>query len=344
MSPSPLSSFYARVLEARVRRKQPGRRLAQPVISIGNITMGGTGKTPFAAFLAAHFRSQGMRPAILSRGYGRSSRGTILVSTGEGPLVGPDEGGDEPVELSLRLPGVIVAVARNRADAAAEAVRHGANLFLLDDGFQHVDLARDVDLVLLDSRDPFGGKRFPPRGRLREPLSALRRADAFVFTHAEPGLPRAADLDSLTRENARAPVFRARFIAESLVDENGVSFDMRRIAREPMLAVCGIAAPVSFRQSLSELGLDPSDTLVFRDHQRYRDRHLEAIRRAARRASASRVITTEKDAVKLRGRLQPLTVLAVRRRVEVVEPGFFSFLDSRPAIAAASPTASPAAR
>src|SRR5262249_37889338 len=151
---SPLSSLYARILEARVRRKRPGLRLPQPVISVGNITMGGTGKTPFVAALAAQFRSQGMRPAVLSRGHRRSSRGTVLVSRGEGPLVGPDEGGDEPVELSRRLPGVIVAVARDRADAAAEALRHGANLFLLDDGFQHVSLARDIDLVLLDSRDP----------------------------------------------------------------------------------------------------------------------------------------------------------------------------------------------
>src|SRR5262249_60979703 len=116
---------------------------------------------------------------------------------------------------------------RDRADAAEEALRHGANLFLLDDGFQHVSLARDIDLVLLDSRDPFGGTRFPPRGKLREPLSALGRADAFVFTHAEPGLPRAADLAALARANPRAPVFRARFTAESLVDENAVSFDAR---------------------------------------------------------------------------------------------------------------------
>ncbi|HEY6929496.1 MAG TPA: tetraacyldisaccharide 4'-kinase [Thermoanaerobaculia bacterium] len=344
MSLSPLSSLYARILEARVRRKGPGCRLAHPVISVGNITMGGTGKTPFVAFLAAHFHSRGLRPAILSRGYGRSSRGTVLVSTGDGALVGADEGGDEPVELSRRLPGVVVAVARNRVDAAAEAVRQGANLFLLDDGFQHVAVARDVDLVLLDSGDPFGGRRFPPRGRLREPLSALRRADAFVFTHAEPGFPRASDLDTLARENARAPVFHARFNSESLVDENGAPLDARRIAREPFLAVCGIAAPASFRRSLAELGLDSSKILSFRDHQRYRDRHLEAIRRAARRVGASRVITTEKDAAKLRGRLQPLALSAVRRRVDVLEPGFFSFLESRLAIAGASPAASPAAR
>jgi tetraacyldisaccharide 4'-kinase len=284
-----------------------------------------------------------MRPAILSRGYGRKSRGTVVVSRGQGPLVGPDDGGDEPVALSHLLPGVIVAVARIREDAAAEAARLGADLFLLDDGFQHLDLARDADLVLLDARDPFGGEKFPPSGRLREPLSALARADAFIFTHAEAGGPDAADLATLARWNPQAPVFHARLPAQGLCDQGGSLLDLRQILREPAIAVCGIAAPASFLDSLAELGLSPRETLVFRDHQRYGNRQLDAIQRTANRAGASWVITTDKDAVKLEGRLT-LPLARVRRRVEIAEAGFFPYLDSRLAPHGGSPVARPAAR
>jgi tetraacyldisaccharide 4'-kinase len=328
---SPLSSAYAWILETRARRHGAPHRLAQPVISVGNVTVGGTGKTPLVECLARHYRSQGMRPAILSRGYGRSSLGPVLVSAGQGPLVGPGEGGDEPVELARRLPGVIVAVSRNRVDAAREAARLGADLFLLDDGFQHLRLARDIDLVLVDARDPFGGETFPPRGRLREPLSALARADAFVFTHVAEKPPSPA-LATLARINPAAPVFCARFPALGIWDENGSRLDLERVARQPFIAVCGVAAPATFSASLAELGLSAQETLVFRDHQRYRKRHLVSIRGAVVRTAACRVITTEKDAVKLAGRL-PLPLATLRRRVEIADPGFLEMLDSRLSLA-----------
>lgn len=341
MTFSPLSSLYSRILEARARRSAPGLRLAQPVVSVGNVTTGGTGKTPVVEFLAARLRSQGWRPAILSRGYGRASRLPVLVSSGDGPLVGPEEGGDEPVELARRLRGTIVAVASRRRDAAELAVRCGADLFLLDDGFQHLALERDLDLVLLDARDPFGGERFPPRGRLREPLSSLARADAFLWTYVGPDCPNPRHRQELLRRNPQAPVFHARLPPAGLFDDQGSPVDAERVERERSIAVSGVASPASFAASLNELGLSPRETLVFRDHQRYADRHLAAIRRAAGRARACWVVTTEKDAVKLAGRVG-LPLVCLRRRVEILEPEFFSFLESRLARACAATSARPA--
>jgi tetraacyldisaccharide 4'-kinase len=332
---APFSSIYGWILESRVRRRRPAERIPQPVISVGNLTMGGTGKTPMAEALARHFQSIGKRPAILSRGYGRSSTTPVVVSAGEGPLVGPEEGGDEPVELASRLPGVIVAVARRRVEAARAAASLGADLFILDDGYQHLDLARDVNLLLLNAGDPFGNEMVPPHGRLREPLSALSRADAFVLTRTGPGSgesPRLLEL--LPRWNPRSPVFHARLPAAGLWDERGRPMDIARVSSGRAIAVCGVAEPRNFLATVSELGLSPLETLVFRDHQRYRDRQLARIRHAAERTHASWIITSEKDAVKLRGRA-PGALACVRRRVELEEPGFFTFLESR--VAASTP-------
>ncbi len=332
MSLDPVGFLYGRLLELRARGYASGRlashRLARPVVSVGNLTMGGTGKTPFIEFLAKRFRFEGRRPAILSRGYGRRSREVLVVSTGEGPRVSPDRGGDEPVELARRLPGVIVVVAVRRVDAARAAEELGADIFLLDDGYQHLALQRDVNLLLLDAGDPFGGGRFPPAGRLREPLSALARADAFVFTRAERSVASPAALRTLSRWNPKAPIFHARIRPIGLWNENGSPMPASDLTSRPFVAVCGIARPESFVAALSELGLSPEETICFGDHHRYRERDLARIRRAAAASGSVTVVTTEKDAVKLWGRLPP-PVAAVRLGVELIETGFFSFLAPR---------------
>ena len=331
MSFDPLSRLYGSALEARARLYARGRirsrRLDHPTISVGNITFGGTGKTPLVEWLARRFRFEGRRPAILSRGYGRRSRGVVVVSEGDGPRVDAERGGDEPVELARRLPGVIIVVARRRAEAADAAGRLGANLFLLDDGYQHLAVRRDVNLLLLDARDPFGAGRLPPRGRLREPLSALARADAFVFTRVDRTEPPAAALQTLQTMRPEAPVFTARIRAAGVRDENGSPVPASALASRRILGVCGIANPAGFASSLAELDLAPEETLAFRDHQRYDDRALSRIARAAEASGCSWVVTTEKDAVKLWGRLA-LPVVAVRLAVEIIEPGFFPFLAS----------------
>lgn len=340
-----ISRLYAKLLEARARRyasgRTPSHRLDQPVISVGNITMGGTGKTPFVAHLARRLRFEGKRPAILSRGYGRTSRGVILVSEGHGPLVKPDVGGDEPVALAMRLPGVIVAVGEKRIEAARAAVAAGADVLILDDGYQHLSLERDANLLLLDAKDPFGGGRFPPRGRLREPLSALARADAFVFTRAESDTPSAEALATVRKWNPSAPVFTARFKPAGLYDDSGAPVEGSVLEERRCLAVCGIAQPEGFAATLLELNISAEQILAFRDHQRYKARDLARIERAARATGASWIVTTEKDAVKLGGSLS-LPTVTVRLSGEVGEPGFFPFLASR--ISSPSRTAARAGR
>jgi tetraacyldisaccharide 4'-kinase len=330
-----ISRLYAGLLEARARRYASGRavshRLHYPVISVGNLTMGGTGKTPFAAHLARRLRFEGKRPAILTRGYGRKSRGLVVVSEGNGPLVPPEVGGDEPVALALRLPGVVIVAASRRIEAARAAEKLGADLFILDDGYQHLAIERDANLLLLDSRDPFGGG-LPPRGWLREPLSALARADAFIFTRVERGEPTAEALATLKRWNPSAPVFTARFRAVGLQDEKGALLEGPALSDRRLVAVCGIAQPATFAATIASVGLRAEDTLVFHDHHRYTARDIARIHRITDETGASWILTTEKDAVKLTGRLS-LPLVTVRLSVEIVEPGFFPFLAS--AIAAA---------
>jgi tetraacyldisaccharide 4'-kinase len=325
-----LERFWDRVLEARARRYASGRttseRLDRPVVSVGNLTVGGTGKTPMVERLARWFLAEGKRPAILSRGYGRASRDVVVVSSGAGPLVGSDRGGDEPVELSRALPGAIVAVAPRRADAGRAVASLDPDVFILDDGYQHLALERDLDLLLFDAADPFGGLHYPPLGRLREPLSAIARADAIVFTRPQPGAPGSAALDAIARENPSAPRFTARIRAARLSDERGTAAP--RPSR-PFVGVCGIARPESFRMALAELDLAPAELLAFPDHRRYRAADMAKIASAVRRAGDDVVIvTTEKDAVKLSGRL-PQPLLTVRLEVEIDEPDFFPFIRRR---------------
>jgi tetraacyldisaccharide 4'-kinase len=230
--------------------------------------------------------------------------------------------------MARRLPAVPVVVAERRVDAARTAISLGADLLLLDDGYQHLALARDVDLLLLDSTDPFGGGRLPPAGTLREPLSALARADAFVFTRVDRGAPSPAAREELRRWNPDAPIFTARVRAAGLTDESGSPVTSSALTGRRFVAVCGIAHPDTFVGSLTELDLAPDEVLAFPDHHRYGRRDLERIRRTADRTGSAWIATTEKDAVKLEGRTS-LPVVIVKLEVEVREAGFFPFLLSR---------------
>jgi tetraacyldisaccharide 4'-kinase len=329
---NPLSLVYASAVRARAALYASGRlssrRLPAPVISVGNLTFGGTGKTPLVEFLARRLKFEGFRPAILSRGYGRRSRVPVLVSRGEGPLCAPEEGGDEPVAIARRLRGVAVAVAARREQAARLIADLSCDVFLMDDGFQHLSVKRDANLLLLDASDPFGGGALPPAGRLREPLDAIRRADAIVFTRVERGAPSAEAERTVALLCPGMPVYHAAIRPDGLRDEAGSPIETGEVARRRCVAACGVARPSSFQAALSRLELAPEETFVFADHHRYSDRNLKRIRRAADRTGASFLVTTEKDAVKIAGRVS-LPVVTVRLEVEVAEPGFFAWLLSR---------------
>ncbi|MGH9382375.1 MAG: tetraacyldisaccharide 4'-kinase, partial [Thermoanaerobaculia bacterium] len=185
---APWQRLYAAAHRLR-RRWYSSRaaRLPRPVISVGNLHWGGTGKTPMVEALARRMRDRGLKVAILSRGYRSRGSGVRLVSDGGGPLLGPLVAGDEPVLLAGDLPGVAVVVGRDRFHAGLQALERivpPPEVFLLDDGFSHLMLARDLDLLLFPEGDPFGGGRLPPSGRLREPLAASARADAVVLSGA----------------------------------------------------------------------------------------------------------------------------------------------------------------
>lgn len=320
---SPWQLLYAAALAVR-RRRAAARadRLPRPVVSVGNLHWGGGGKTPFTVALAAGLTARGLHVAILSRGYRRASRGPLLVSRGGGPLVPWRQAGDEPFLMARALPGVAVLVGESRASAGRLALRDldpSPDLFLLDDGFSHVALARDLDLLLFPAADPFGGGRLAPGGRLREPLAAARDAAALILTAApaeETGSGEALAL-ALAPHGYRGPGFAS---ATAVVPPP-------LPAGERVIAVAGIARPEPFFTSLAAFDLEVAARLPFPDHHAYPDESIAKIEGAAKRHRASAVVATAKDAVKLEGRLRlPLVALGIEARPEAE---FWRWLDQR---------------
>jgi tetraacyldisaccharide 4'-kinase len=293
-------------------------RAPVPAISIGNLTWGGTGKTPLTLWLAQQFGESGRRVGIVSRGYGRRSRGLRVVSDGVALRLGVEEAGDEPTLLARRLPNAIVVVSERRVEGAREAAALGADLLLLDDSFQHLAIRRDLDIVLLDRADPLGGG-LPPFGRSREPASALSRADLFVLTGGEP--PEGAGAEALLdRVNPRAPIFHSRARFSGWFDEEGEPVAAQDVVATRSVAVASIASPGRFLRTIRDAGADPAAFLGFRDHHFYSRSDLRRIERAARSAAAPLLLTTEKDLVKLAGRSR-LRAVAARVEPEFREPG-----------------------
>lgn len=286
-----------------------------PVISVGNMTWGGAGKTPLVEWMALHFLSRGEKAAVVSRGYRRRSRGVQVVSDGEKILLDVAASGDEPMVLARHLAGVIVIVSESRIEGAHRAAAMGARIVLLDDGFQHLRLRRNLDIVLLDAGDPFGGG-LPPFGRAREPGSALSRADIVVLTgdgHAD---------EKIRRWNRSAPVFHCTFPFDGFRDVAGAAVEASSVARQISIAVCGVGNPDGFGRTLAEAGVAPAARLTFRDHCNYGASDLTRIEAAARAADANLILTTEKDLVKLAGRLS-VPPLAAHRQVRMREADFF---------------------
>ncbi len=300
------------------------RVLPVPVLSVGNVHWGGTGKTPLVAALAERLRDRGLRLAILSRGYRRRDARVRVVSDGSGPLLGPLLAGDEPVLLAGMLPGVAVVVGSDRFDAGSQALERlqpPPELFLLDDGFSHLRLARQLDLVALPADDPFGGGRLPPSGRLREPLAALARADAVILTGADGGADGLAEALRPMGFSGRAFASRTRSLPARLHSGEPLPADAR------VVAVAAIARPQRFFAAAAGQGIEPVATLKLPDHHPYPDKTLARIAALAREHGADGVLTTAKDAVKLHGRLDlPLAELPIRAEPE---RAFWAWLDGR---------------
>ncbi len=311
----------------RQRKKARAVKLPLPVVSVGGLTLGGAGKTPLTAALAERLSSHGYRVGILSRGYRRRSRGPLLVSTGSGPLQTVRAAGDEPFLLASALPGVAVAVARQRQEAGELLLKAVPNLdlFLLDDGFSHRQLFRNLELVVLSREDPFGDWNFPPFGRLRVAPSALQEAHAAIWIESLQGPPvDPADLRAtLAAVGFAGPIFRAmrQWDPPYLVD----SRDQTLIPGTRIVAVSGIARPEGFREALRLTGLLVQHHLVFPDHHSYPSRSLNKIRQACERTAVPLVVTTLKDLPKLEGGLAGLQLAVLPYRVEP-EPGLFDWV------------------
>jgi tetraacyldisaccharide 4'-kinase len=298
-----LSGVYGRVAQARrawyAGRPDRRRRLHHPVISVGNLVSGGSGKTPVVAAIARMLRERGERPAILTRGYGRRDQveGVVVVSDGRRVLEPVTRSGDEPQLLARTLSGVPVLVSPDRYLAGSLAERQfGATVSLLDDGFQHLQLERDVDLLVVSPADLL--ERVLPSGRLREPLDAARFADALLVAAADDEVPEVAR--ALGHESAFRVAPRYGSLSSAEEGAGRVLLEPRRA-----LAVAGIARPGRFFAALRSLGWDVARELTFRDHHWFTAQDLETIQRAARESGASVIITTEKDAVRMTARDDP---------------------------------------
>lgn len=305
----PASAVYGAVVAARNVAYDRGwlraTRVPAHVVSVGNLTVGGTGKTPVALWIAEQLRARGHRVAIVARGYRKRRPGVVVVSTGGGPLVAPEDGGDEAVMLAHRFAGPVVTAERRAEGAAHACTVLGCDTIVLDDGFQHRALARDVDVVVL-SDDP-AAARLLPAGSRREPWAALRRAQLAltVGTTAAPA--------------AGPPAVRIDVEPLALVtvrDGAWATSPLGALAGADVVAVAGVAGPGRFVATLAALGARVVRTLAFPDHHAYGPEDLATLAAAA---AEGRLVTTEKDLVKLAGAGLP-GLSALRIGIAVADP------------------------
>jgi tetraacyldisaccharide 4'-kinase len=319
-----LSALYGAAVSLRTVLYQrgilKGHTLPCPVISIGNVTLGGTGKTPMVLAVAGFFAKKGRHPAVVSRGYGRNNESeTLVVSDGVTVFTNSRQGGDEPVLMGSKLAGVPVIVGAGRYEAALFALeRFKSDLVILDDGFQHLKLRRDRDIVLVDAGDPFGNEKLFPAGILRERVASLKRAQAVVITRADT----AREIETLKgriRSITRAQVFTSVQRPVDLVDCRAGSPKPLSVLRgATVLVFSGIARPATFLAMVGSLGASIGEACAYPDHYEYRKSDLAEVYKKAADHRASMIVTTEKDAVRLR-ELKPDGIWALRIELVVAE-------------------------
>lgn len=297
---APFSFAYSLVQRLRAALYQTGilrsGRLPRPVISVGNITVGGTGKTPVTAHIARILMDQGYRVAVLSRGYGGSLEGhAVVVSDGATVMLSPKECGDEPFLLASTIPGLMVVIGTDRYAAGVLAMQQfQPDLFLLDDGFQHLQLQRDLNILLLDCSRPFGNGWGLPAGLLREPVSAVQRADLVIHTRCPEGSVSASTVKGIPNCSAH------HRITDLVPLTGGIPVTASLLYEKKLLAFAGIAEPVQFFDALRALGLNLVHTIRFPDHTPYAETDVSLIMDALLRYGAEFAITTQKDGVKLK--------------------------------------------
>ncbi|CAN5222045.1 tetraacyldisaccharide 4'-kinase [soil metagenome] len=312
-----ISRLYGTIVETRNSLYEKGvfksYSLGVPVVSIGNITVGGTGKTPLVAFAAEVLAENGEKVCVISRGYGRENpKSRVLVSDGEKILADAKKSGDEPFELAQKLSGKAIIIAdANRVSAGNWArEKFGITAFVLDDAFQHRKVKRDLDIVIIDATNPFGNEKMLPSGILREPLKNLKRADAIVITRANLS----EDIPNLKlkikKYNSVCPIFIAENKISGLISlENfpakAQSFEEKQRTKDKEQrtkpsAFCALGNPNNFFEQLRQENFNLIETTTFSDHHFYTQNDVNKIEKNARESGAEILLTTAKDAVKLK--------------------------------------------
>lgn len=275
------------------------KTLPCPVVSVGNLTVGGTGKTPLVMMLARGLMDRGISVAILSRGYKGTKTSEPVVSDGKSIFLSPEESGDEPFLMAQVCKGVPVLIGKDRfANGRVALQRFGIKGLLLDDGYQHLPLHRDLDILLIDSHIGFGDHHLLPRGILREPLSRLRRAHLFLLTKVDD-LEASRPLEKKIHEiHPGAQVFHSHYQPMSLVDPKGEQEELYALKGKKILALSGIANPNDFSSLLRKCEMEIVSEAIFPDHHFYMSKDLSSIKEKSK--GVDWIVTTEKDMLKLR--------------------------------------------
>ncbi len=316
---APLGVAYGAVMSHRRRRHEVGKTRAEkipaPVVSVGNLTLGGTGKTPAVAWMLEKLLARGRKPAVVSRGYGGRPRDVMVVGDGQGKRMPSPPAADEAAMLARRYPALPVLTGADRSFVARKAVEEfGADVVVLDDGFQHLALAREMDMVLLRGDHPFGNGRATPAGALREPVSALRCADAVLVMGACAARTR-SEIRSLAPD---APVFAGNLEPHSLWNARGERTGLPdALGGARVVAVSGLGNPRAFERTLESLRVEVLAHHAYPDHAHYALADGVRLISSLRKTGADFILTTEKDGVKLSPLLQavPLRILRVVMKV-----------------------------
>jgi tetraacyldisaccharide 4'-kinase len=305
---TPFGSLYGAAMKTRRALYGSGRlrvhKLGVPVISVGNLTLGGTGKTPLVEWIARELAQTGMRVCILTRGYGRQNAAArTIVSNGNDILANADEAGDEPLLLAEKLKGQAAVISdADRVAAAAWALKNfQSEVFVLDDGFQHLRVARNLNILTIDATNPWGNGKLLPAGILRESRAELARADCIVITRADDLNSTEALRHEIMAKVKQIPVFSSRMKLCGLrAVQTQSSVDAEEIKASRVVAFCGLGNPASFFSLLRRSGYQLAHTQAFRDHYRYLQTDVEHLEQEARSHGAQVLLTTAKDEVKLR--------------------------------------------
>jgi tetraacyldisaccharide 4'-kinase len=297
-------------------------RLSCPVISVGNITVGGTGKTPCVILLARMLQRNGFKPAVISRGYGgRGAHPANIVSDGNKILMDSETAGDEPFLMAHALKGVPVITGPRRIITGQMAIdKFGANVIICDDAMQHRQISRDINLVLLDSMGFKGNYHVLPRGRLREPVNEISRADAVLLTRTDEGEKADEKIGELIKTE-QIPVFKSIHQPQNFISsDESIKNPISELKGKKVCAFCGIANPNSFEKTLLAAGVKIQAFDIFPDHHGYSEKEIEKLRDGFVKSGADYLVTTEKDAMRLKNYVEFLKIIFILRIEMQIKP------------------------